>query len=262
VQIVLRLYDSPTEVLVGFDVDCCLCAYDGRNVWLAPRCVSALTTGVNVLNPLHSWPNRCSYELRLAKYASRGFAVSCPGTDRRRVDYSSIQKSRLVDLKGLARFIKISTEMEMAAPWKHRDWGNLGRTIERPRTLREIRNLREVEVKIITDDERLVDMRDVSPYDNVDHVIVPSTYAADGSHFNWLTGDFGPARDTREGAWPEILDAGEDGPEGLPRHLVDSWDVGKRSREYLNGKMDKFDLDSVYYSHAYGEHETTSTSES
>jgi len=41
VQIVLRLYESPTEVLVGFDVDCCCCAYDGRNVWLTPRCVSS-----------------------------------------------------------------------------------------------------------------------------------------------------------------------------------------------------------------------------
>lgn len=108
VQIVLRLYDSPTEVLAGFDVDCCLCAYDGRNVWLAPRCVSALESGTNILNPLHAWPNRASYEFRLAKYASRGFAVSVVGIDRRRVDYSSIQKSRLAGLKGLARFIKIS----------------------------------------------------------------------------------------------------------------------------------------------------------
>lgn len=28
-QVVLRLYDSPAEVLFGFDLDCCCCAYDG-----------------------------------------------------------------------------------------------------------------------------------------------------------------------------------------------------------------------------------------
>ena len=52
IQIVLRLYDSPTEVLIGFDVDCCCCAYDGRNVWVCPRWISSLTSGLVVLNPL------------------------------------------------------------------------------------------------------------------------------------------------------------------------------------------------------------------
>jgi hypothetical protein len=37
VQIVLRLYDSPTEVLLGFDVDCCCVGYDGTSVWALPR---------------------------------------------------------------------------------------------------------------------------------------------------------------------------------------------------------------------------------
>ena len=45
VLIVLRLHESATEVLVGFDVDCSLCANDGRNIWLAPRCISALESG-------------------------------------------------------------------------------------------------------------------------------------------------------------------------------------------------------------------------
>jgi BTB/POZ domain len=263
VQIVLRLYDSPTEVLVGFDVDCCLCAYDGRNVWLAPRCVSALVSGTNVLNPLHAWPNRASYELRLAKYAVRGFAVLVPGIDKRRIDYSSFQKSRLADdnLKGLARFIKITTEMESARPFKRHEWHHHVRTtIERPRTAREISHLREVEEKIITEDEWLVDAWFDSPYDDVDNVVIPSVYhGGDTSCFAWMTGDFATASATREEAWPEILDAGEDGPTGVPRRLVDSWDTGKRSREYLNGKMDKFDLDNLYYSHAYGEQETNTT---
>lgn len=52
IQIVLRVYDSPTEVLIGFDVDSCCCAYNGRNVWVCPRWISSLQSGVNVLNPL------------------------------------------------------------------------------------------------------------------------------------------------------------------------------------------------------------------
>lgn len=63
VQIVLRLYGSPEEVLIGFDCDCCCCAYDGHAVWATDRCLQALRTGVNILNPLHSWPNKASYEL-------------------------------------------------------------------------------------------------------------------------------------------------------------------------------------------------------
>ena len=66
VQIVLRLYDSPAEVLLGFDCDCCCCAYDGRSVWVTPRYLYALHRGVNILNPLPAWPDKFSYELRLS----------------------------------------------------------------------------------------------------------------------------------------------------------------------------------------------------
>ena len=64
VQIVLRLYQSAVEVLTGFDCDCICCGYDGEAVWVLPRCLRALRTGVNLLNPLHAWPNRPAYELR------------------------------------------------------------------------------------------------------------------------------------------------------------------------------------------------------
>jgi len=30
IQIILRLYKSPAEILMGFDVDCCAVGYDGR----------------------------------------------------------------------------------------------------------------------------------------------------------------------------------------------------------------------------------------
>lgn len=74
---------------------------------MTPRCLLALRFGANILNPLHAWPNKASYELRLAKYAHRGFAVAIAGLDKQRVDDDRIRKTKLVDFKGMARLLKI-----------------------------------------------------------------------------------------------------------------------------------------------------------
>ena len=37
VQIILRLYQSPAEILAGFDIDSCAVAYDGTTVWANRR---------------------------------------------------------------------------------------------------------------------------------------------------------------------------------------------------------------------------------
>jgi hypothetical protein len=58
IQIILRLYESPAEVLYGFDCDSYCCAYDGKGVWVSPRWLFAIHHSVNVLNPLHSYPNK------------------------------------------------------------------------------------------------------------------------------------------------------------------------------------------------------------
>jgi hypothetical protein len=45
VQVILRLYNSPAEVLVGFDVDSCAASFDGQNVCLSSSpCVSLLSS--------------------------------------------------------------------------------------------------------------------------------------------------------------------------------------------------------------------------
>ena len=100
-------------------------------------------------------------------------------------------------------------------------------------------------------------------YDATDHVVVPEIYG--GAHrLNWYFGaEFPFSSDSRDSVWEDILDAGEVCPEHVPRRLIDAWDNTKRSREYLNGIMDKFDLDNLYYSHAYGEehdHQTVASS--
>jgi hypothetical protein len=82
---------------------------------------------------------------------------------------------------------------------------------------------------------------------------------------DWAYDDnFPPSRDSRDAAWEDIMDPGEERcPESVPQRLDDAWDTAKRSREYLNASMDKFDLENLYYSHAYNgeQHESSSTSE-
>jgi len=251
VQIVIRLYESPAEVLFGFDCDCCCCAYDGRSVWVTLRCIRALCTGTNILNPLHSWPNKPSYELRLAKYAYRGFAVLIPGLDKQRVDDERIRRTELSKLKGMARLMKVSFEME-ASPGEPFNW-------KFPNVPEHIERLRAV-TNDCCDKSDLLMRGMLGGYGHMDDgVIIPEVYKAEDPlyAFMWLWGtrsDETPvplARDCAEGAWNAIVSAGELAPQGVPSQLADAWDTEKCSREYLNSEMDKFDLDNIYYGHAY-----------
>lgn len=78
-----RLYSSPLEILSGFDVDSCAVGYDGSKVWISQRTHLAL---VSQSNPVNLTRRSLTYEMRLAKYAQRGFEVPVPGLDRGRVD--------------------------------------------------------------------------------------------------------------------------------------------------------------------------------
>lgn len=250
IQIVLRLYDSPVEVLLGFDCDCCCCAYDGQEVWVTPRWLYALRTGVNVLNPLHAWPNKASYELRLTKYAYRGFAILVPGLDWKRVDMNTIRKKPLRKLNGLARLAKISLEMELP-----RESGMY--VYAYPREPATIDNLRGHFHEEYSEIEKLC--AGASGYDeDIEDLIIPSVYCdGDPSGYMWLdyvggdSANFPLAADCREEAWEEIDDASENPVENVPDLLYSAWETEKRSREYLNATLDKYDLDNLYYHAAY-----------
>lgn len=72
IQFVLRAYRSPSEVLLGFDVDSCCVGFDGTSCFASPRAWRALVTRVNAIDLSRRSP---SYEARLCKYALRGFAI-------------------------------------------------------------------------------------------------------------------------------------------------------------------------------------------
>lgn len=83
IQIVLRLYSSPAEVLAGFDVDAPCCAYDGNRVWANPRAIISMMRQSNVVDVTRRSP---SYEVRLTKYSSRGFEIYVPELKRGEID--------------------------------------------------------------------------------------------------------------------------------------------------------------------------------
>ncbi|KAG9009823.1 hypothetical protein FRB93_005094 [Tulasnella sp. JGI-2019a] len=101
IQIILRLYQSPAEVLAGFDVDSSCVAFNGDRVLATPRAIMALMTQANQVAMDRRSP---SYEVRLAKYAQRGFEIHVP--ELRRVDIDpTIFERALSRVPGLARLL-------------------------------------------------------------------------------------------------------------------------------------------------------------
>jgi ankyrin repeat protein len=101
IQIVLRIYNSVSEILTGFDVDCSCAAYDGKQVYASPRAIAAYITQTNVIDLSRRSP---SYENRLSKYAHRGFEIYWPHLDRTKVDPTIFERS-FGRTEGLARLL-------------------------------------------------------------------------------------------------------------------------------------------------------------
>ncbi|KAI8810866.1 hypothetical protein BJ742DRAFT_161669 [Cladochytrium replicatum] len=101
VQLVLRLYKSPAEVVMGFDVDACAVGFNGTDVMITRRAHLALVNQVNTIDISRRSP---SYELRLSKYSERGFEVRVPQLDRKKVD-PQIYERGFDKVNGLARLL-------------------------------------------------------------------------------------------------------------------------------------------------------------
>lgn len=104
IQVILRLYQSPSEVLIGFDLDCVGFLFDGSNVLCLPRAMRALNCKFNVADPTRQTLRTNTYEYRLWKYSKRGFGVVVPGLRRSQVD-TTLYLRDYVDLVGLARLL-------------------------------------------------------------------------------------------------------------------------------------------------------------
>ena len=269
IQIVLRLYDTITEILLGFDVDCCCCCYDGWDVRVTRRFVSSVITGVNVLNSIHSWPRKASYELRLAKYSHRGYAVYLPGvsTNQSNLYNEHLQKSRLNRLCGLSRFIKIVMELNTAPLFRYSIYDHRGdggwRSATKPRSPRDVPSLQSDYLNDTMNPGEILIEGLTGTYDeDIENVLIPVVYTHEDhpnpAQWQWWEHDlsFEISLVTREKAIATILNCPVDDdeqtcPDNVPHKLLDAWNTEKRSREYLNDEMDKVDVDTVYYSSIY-----------
>ncbi|KAN0024453.1 hypothetical protein ACTFIV_008861 [Dictyostelium citrinum] len=102
IQIVLRIYKSPAEVLMGFDIDCCSIGYDGTDVYAMPRAIKAVTTSCNIVSMSR---RSLTYETRLFKYALRGFSIRVPNLDKRKIPMGSICSQDAKGATGLLRLL-------------------------------------------------------------------------------------------------------------------------------------------------------------
>ncbi|MCJ1367624.1 hypothetical protein MMC16_006758 [Acarospora aff. strigata] len=103
IQIVLKLVRSPTQVLLNFDLDACALGFDGKEVLMLPRCARAIETGYSTFTMDLIWGHhlgdrRATQEIRVFKYADRGFGLrilpsyarSLEDTDRRQMKLAGL----------------------------------------------------------------------------------------------------------------------------------------------------------------------------
>ncbi|KAH9481665.1 hypothetical protein JR316_0006192 [Psilocybe cubensis] len=92
VQIILRLYASPAEILAGFDIDSSCMLYNGDRVWLNCRALASLIRQCNTVDLSRRSP---SYEIRLVKYSERGMEIYIPFLRRDLIDPSFVYNKSL-----------------------------------------------------------------------------------------------------------------------------------------------------------------------
>ncbi|KAF7965299.1 hypothetical protein HWV62_44538 [Athelia sp. TMB] len=101
IQIVLRIYSSPAEIILSFDVDSASVAFNGGKVLITPRAALSFKTQSNTVDLSRRSP---SYEYRLAKYHSRGFEVFVENLCRQNVN-PRIYNLPVARTQGLARLL-------------------------------------------------------------------------------------------------------------------------------------------------------------
>ncbi len=78
IQIILRLYTTPEEVLLGFDLDSVKVAYDGKRIIMFPSCQRSILHQYNLANGDQQIFRTGTFERRLVKYQKRGFRIRVP----------------------------------------------------------------------------------------------------------------------------------------------------------------------------------------
>ncbi|OBT68741.1 hypothetical protein VE03_02198 [Pseudogymnoascus sp. 23342-1-I1] len=168
VQIVLRLYDSISQIITGFDVDCACVAYDGKEVYGSPRALAAFSTQTNTIDLTRRSP---SYENRLSKYSHRGFEVHWSELERSRVDPTIFERAFRKTL-GLSRLLVLeklpsTTDRERYTDERRKERG-------RPAVDRHIRDQHKLHGNIKDEQEdEVADWAEEDQVSNYHTMVVP-----------------------------------------------------------------------------------------
>ncbi|KAJ7226487.1 hypothetical protein B0H12DRAFT_1240615 [Mycena haematopus] len=80
IQVILKLAQTPKDVLLNFDLDICAMGWDGENLWMLPRAARALESRCTVftmhlIRGHYLSERRASQPKRIFKYASKGYGL-------------------------------------------------------------------------------------------------------------------------------------------------------------------------------------------
>lgn len=100
IQIILRLYNTLSEILHGFDLGSCAMGYDGKQVYFTSLGKFAYEYLANVIDPSR---RSTTYEKRLLKYYERGFNIILPLLDMTKLPRDYLEY-RLVEVCFLPYF--------------------------------------------------------------------------------------------------------------------------------------------------------------
>jgi hypothetical protein len=109
VQVVLWIYYSPAEVLIGFDCNCCCCGFVRRQAWVLFG--GLMECGTESTHSIQFTPGRTTV-LSSTHHIYGGFAVAVPGLNQNHLAFDIFLKQEAKYLKGLARFLKVAFATE------------------------------------------------------------------------------------------------------------------------------------------------------
>ena len=216
-----------------------------------------------MVNALHGWPRSPAYEVRLAKYATRGFSVHCPGLGPAQVDHGRVHEASFETLDGVARLLWLANLLEATRPSRFRaskpHMAKVGINVKY-----SLSAIYDDPVRTLPGEEpvnkgkefsKLGDDLTEAPPSTVNqlHRMHPRNLAW------WLLSSVKNYQDNdrkkkiatasakmRSAVWENIADAVHDNLD-IPRRIT--WDNTHNQREYRNA-LDK-DQAAIYYAHAY-----------
>lgn len=101
IQIVLRNYHTPAEILIGFDLPCVRVLFDGQGILMLRSARNAIVNRYNVLTGYQPFRTG-SYERRAIKYLNRGYDIRILNFEPSRVNQDLYKKNYRGFPRGLA----------------------------------------------------------------------------------------------------------------------------------------------------------------